>query len=85
MAVNEVRFRSLLLRADQYRRTVNTLDGAAYSSVMTTINASLRNSWHFPVPAGVHAELATDVIQLLSSPKLSRRQAESLQRAFRGI
>ena len=85
MAVNEVRFQSLLLHANKYRRTVRALDGAAYSSVMTNINASLRNNWHFRVPADVHAELVANVVQQLSSPKLSRRQADSLQRTFRGI
>jgi hypothetical protein len=84
MPIDDVRFQSLLVRAARFREAVNALDGASYPGVMGTINGRLRDRWHFPAPPAEQAELASQIIELLSNPRLSSRQADSLQRAFRG-
>lgn len=85
MPIDDVRFQSQLVRAARFREAVNALDGTSYPGVMGTINGRLRDRWHFPAPPAEQEELASQIIELLSNPRLSSRQADSLQRAFRGI
>ncbi len=84
MPIDDVHFETMLIRAGLLRVAVNALDNAAYSGVMATVNGTLRDRWHFPAPPAEQKELAREVIELLSSPRLSLPQADSLQRAFRG-
>jgi len=84
MPIDDMHFEVMLARAALLRDAVNALDNAAYSGVMETVNGRLRDRWHFPVPPAGQEELSSEVIELLSSPRLSLRQADSLQRAFRG-
>jgi hypothetical protein len=82
--IDDVQFEALLARAARLREAVNALDNAAYSGVMTTVNGRLRDRWHFPPPPAGQHELASEVIELLGNPRLTARQADNLQRAFRG-
>jgi hypothetical protein len=82
--IDDVQFEALLARAALLREAVSALDNATYSGVMTTVNGRLRDRWHFPPPPAGQQELASEIIELLGNPRLSARQADSLQRAFRG-
>jgi len=84
MPIDELNFKAMLTRAALLGGKVNALDNRTYSDVMEAVNARLRDRWHFPAPPAGQRALVSDVIELLGSPRLSPRQADRLQRAFRG-
>lgn len=84
MPIDNVNFDAMLARAAVLGGAVNALDDSSYSGVMATVNGNAKDRWHFPAPPAAHKKLASDVIELLSDPRLSLRQRQGLQRAFRG-
>lgn len=85
MPFDDVHFEAMLARATLLGEAVTALDNAAYTGVMATVNGELRNRWDFPAPPAEHEALASEITELLTNPRLSPRQADTLQRAFRGI
>jgi hypothetical protein len=84
MSVDEANFKTMLARAAVLGGSVNALNGDTYSDVMTAINGRLRDRWQYPVPPASHRALVTEVAALLGNQELTTRQADRLQRAFRG-
>ena len=84
MPIDDTHFEVMLARALLLRETVNALGNANYSGVMATVNGKIRDRWQFPAPPAEHGKLATELAELLTNPRLTAAQADSLQRAFRG-
>ena len=76
MPFDDLHFEAMLARVTLLGEAVNALDNAAYAGVMATVNGKLRSRWTSLLHLLGKEALASEVTELLTSPRLSPRQAE---------